>query len=153
MSVRYRWTVDVDENRLWVRELYTYVNRVFAQTEISGWNPRVRRFTPFKFQISASNWRISDIIFPRSRIYPRYFRLRKHSSIILFFYSAFVIQDTGCAPKWIPDYFQNKTQPQLLRYSVTLRSPTGSPCPCTFMKSPTWCILEMYLYGRKWMSF
>lgn len=26
MSVRYRWTVDVDENRLWVRELYTYVN-------------------------------------------------------------------------------------------------------------------------------
>ena len=26
MSVRYRWIVDVDENRLWVRELYTYVN-------------------------------------------------------------------------------------------------------------------------------
>ena len=54
--------------------------RVFAQTEISSWNPRVRRCAPFKFQISASNWRISDIIFPRSRIY----RLRKHSNTIQF---------------------------------------------------------------------
>ena len=26
MSVRYRWTGDVDENRQWVRELYAYVN-------------------------------------------------------------------------------------------------------------------------------
>ena len=33
MSVRYRWTVDVDENRLWVRELYTYVNYIQTCTK------------------------------------------------------------------------------------------------------------------------
>ena len=36
------------------KAMYIYI-RVLAQTEISGWNPWVRRFTPFKFQISASN--------------------------------------------------------------------------------------------------
>ena len=61
-------------------------NTVFAQMEISGWNPRVRRFTPFEFQIS--NWRMLQV--DGSRIfhfwdlgysYPGYFRLRKHSII------------------------------------------------------------------------
>ena len=33
MSVRYRWTGDVDENRLWVRELYTYVNYIQTCTK------------------------------------------------------------------------------------------------------------------------
>ena len=31
MSVRYRWTVDVDEARLWVRELYTSVYEVYCE--------------------------------------------------------------------------------------------------------------------------
>ena len=33
MSVRYRWTGDVDKNRLWVRELYTYVNYIQTRTK------------------------------------------------------------------------------------------------------------------------
>ena len=31
MSVRYRWTGDVDETRLWVRELYTNVYEVYGE--------------------------------------------------------------------------------------------------------------------------
>ena len=31
MSVRYRWTGDVDENRLWVRELYRSVYEVYGE--------------------------------------------------------------------------------------------------------------------------
>lgn len=42
-------------------DIFCPANRVFAQTVMSGWNPRVRKFTPVKFQISVSNWRISDI--------------------------------------------------------------------------------------------
>ena len=41
MSVRYRWTGDVDENRLWVRELYTYVNYIQTCTKRTV-NVRVR---------------------------------------------------------------------------------------------------------------
>ena len=33
MSVRYRWTGDVDENRPWVHELYTYVNYIQTCTK------------------------------------------------------------------------------------------------------------------------
>ena len=32
MSVRYRWTGDVDENRLWVRELYISVYEVYGES-------------------------------------------------------------------------------------------------------------------------
>ena len=38
MSVRYRWTGDVDETRLWVRELYTSVYEVYGE--------RTRQATP-----------------------------------------------------------------------------------------------------------
>ena len=53
----FKFPPQIDESRiLYFRDLgYIRDIKVFAQTKISGWNPRVRRFTPIKFQISASN--------------------------------------------------------------------------------------------------
>ena len=48
---------------------------MFAQTEISGWNPRIRRFTPLFRQISDNFLRdlpsLGDLISDISEIYPR----------------------------------------------------------------------------------
>ena len=54
MSVRYRWTGDVDKNRLWVRELYTYVNYIQKCTKRTvNVRARLHSFESFDSSLSA----------------------------------------------------------------------------------------------------
>ena len=66
------------------QEFTNKVNSVCTNGNIIfGWSPRVRRFTPFKFQISNFKFQISKFRLElRDLGYPKCFRLRKHSNTI-----------------------------------------------------------------------